>query len=211
MEALLKLNAMEHPFTWTADTTAYAKNLAEAGLLPDFDNRAAVEEHVRKSPELLAMFTNTLNITMLNSGIKANVIPAKSEAVIDCRLLPGQTKEDWIDHLKGVIDDENVQIELYLPDQGANMPVEWDTELYRTIHSVITDAMEDAVVTPTMTVGGTDNRFLRTQGIPAYGFIPCLLSREERAGFHGNDEFLTIDNLNMGTELMYEIAHRFCT
>ncbi|MDZ7729723.1 MAG: peptidase dimerization domain-containing protein [Dehalococcoidia bacterium] len=36
------------------------------------------------------MFINTLNITMLNSGIKANVIPAKSEAVIDCRILPGQ-------------------------------------------------------------------------------------------------------------------------
>jgi carboxypeptidase PM20D1 len=157
------------------------------------------------------MFTNTLNITMLNSGIKANVIPAKSEAVVDCRLLPGQTKEAWIEHLRDVIDDEFVDIELYLEDQGANEPVAWDTELYQTIHAVITDTMEDAIVTPTMTVGGTDNRFLRAQGIPAYGFIPCLLSREERAGFHGNDEFLTIDNLNMGTELMYEIVHRFCT
>lgn len=211
MRALLKLEEWDRPFTWTDDTTAYARNLAEAGLLPAFDDRAAVEEHVRKSPELLAMFINTLNITMLNSGIKANVIPARSEAVIDTRLLPGQAKEDWMDQIRRVIDDDRVEVSLYLEDQGANEPVDWNTELYQTIHSVITDAMEDAIVTPAMTVGGTDNRFLRARGIPAYGFIPCLLSREERAGFHGNDEFLTIDNLNMGTELMYEIVRRFCT
>jgi acetylornithine deacetylase/succinyl-diaminopimelate desuccinylase-like protein len=166
---------------------------------------------VRQSPELLAMFINTLNITMLNSGIKANVIPARSEAVIDTRLLPGQAKDDWIEQVRGVIDDDRVEVSLHLQDQGANEPVDWDTELYQAIHAVITDAMEDAIVTPAMTVGGTDNRFLRARGIPAYGFIPCLLSREERAGFHGNDEFLTIDNLNMGTELMYEIVRRFCT
>ena len=47
-----------------------------------------------------------------------------------------------------------------------------------------------------------------TLGIPAYGFIPCLLSPEERRGFHGNNEYLTIENLNMGCELMYEIVRR---
>ena len=38
----------------------------------------------------------------------------------------------------------------------------------------------DAVVVPSTCVGGTDNRFLRQQGIPAYGFIPCLLSPQRR-------------------------------
>ena len=70
--------------------------------------------------------------------------------------------------------------------------------------------MEDAVIVPALTVGGTDNRFLRARGIPAYGFIPCLLSPEESAGFHGNNEFLTIDNLNMGCELMYGIVRKMC-
>lgn len=210
MEALLRLNAWERPFTWTPDTEAYIRNLSEAGLMPSFEDRAAIEAHVRNSPELLAMFINTLNITMLNSGIKANVIPAKSEAMIDCRLLPGQSKADWLRQVREVINDDKVEVEYYLPDQGDLTAVNWDTELYRTIFDVVKEANEDAIVTPGMTVGGTDNRFLRQQGIPAYGFIPCLLSREERAGFHGNDEFLTVDNLNMGVELMYEIVRRFC-
>ncbi len=211
MEALLKLNAWEQPLTWTPDTRAYIDNLADAGLMPPIDDLEAVEDRIRRSPELLAMFINTLNITMVNSGIKANVIPAKSEAVIDCRLLPGVSCSDWIERVKAVIDDDQVEVERYLPDQGEMSSVDWDTELYWAIKDVMSEAVEDAVVTPAMTVGGTDNRFLRQRGIPAYGFIPCILSRDERAGFHGNNEFITLDNFNMGTELMYEIVRRFAT
>jgi acetylornithine deacetylase/succinyl-diaminopimelate desuccinylase-like protein len=154
------------------------------------------------------MFQNTLNLTMLQAGIKANVIPARSEAVIDCRLLPGQSKRDWIRQVRERIGDERVSVELLSPDHGEPEAVPWDTELFRTITSVVKEAMEDAVVVPGMTIGGTDNRFLRERGIPAYGFIPCLLSPEERRGFHGNDEFLTVENLNLGCELMYEIVRR---
>ncbi|MCZ2108657.1 MAG: M20/M25/M40 family metallo-hydrolase [Dehalococcoidia bacterium] len=206
--ALVKLADWERPLTFTDETTAYLQRLSEAGLFPSLTDEAAVESQIRSSPELLAAFINTLNITMLNAGIKANVVPAKSEAIVDCRLLPGQRKEDWMRQVQEYIDDDRVQVSLYSPDHGEPANVPWDTELFRTINSVVREAMEDAVVVPGMTIGGTDNRFLRAKGIPAYGFIPCLLSSDERRGFHGNDEFLTIDNLNMGCELMYEITRR---
>ena len=176
--------------------------------MPPMSDRAAVEERIRNTPELLAMFINTLNITMLNAGIKANVIPARSEAVVDCRLLPGQHKAAWMDEVRRQIGDERVTVELYSPDQGEPMAVPWDTELFRTINDVVKASMEDAIVVPGMTVGGTDNRFLRAMGIPAYGFIPCLLSTDERRGFHGNNEFMTVENFQMGVELMYEIVRR---
>ncbi|MBK9341514.1 MAG: M20/M25/M40 family metallo-hydrolase [Dehalococcoidia bacterium] len=208
VQALNRLIDWERGLTFTPDTEAYITRLAEAGLMPTLSDRAAVEERVKNSPELLAMFINTLNLTMLDAGIKANVIPAKSEAVIDCRLLPGQSKADWMDRVRERIADDRISVELYSPDQGEPARVDWDTELFRTISAVVKEAMEDAIVVPGMTIGGTDNRFLRELGIPAYGFIPCLLSPEERRGFHGNNEFLTIENLNMGCELMYEIVRR---
>ena len=211
LRALTKLEDWDRGLTFTEETTAYLERLAEAGLAPPLSDREAVDAMIRRSPELHAMFMNTLNITMLEAGIKANVIPAKSTAVIDCRLLPGQTKEDWIRQVRERIDDPRVQVDVHTVQKGQPQAVEWDTELFRTIQSVINGAMEDAVVVPGMTIGGTDNRFLRAKGIPAYGFMPCLLSREERAGFHGNNEFLTIENLNMGNELMYEIVRRMCT
>jgi acetylornithine deacetylase/succinyl-diaminopimelate desuccinylase-like protein len=208
VQALNRLVDWERGLTFTPDTEAYVTRLAEAGLMPPLSNRGAVEERIKASPELLAMFINTLNLTMLDAGIKANVIPAKSEAVIDCRLLPGQSKEDWMHQVQARIADDRITVELYSPDQGEPASVPWDTELFRTINAVVKEAMEDAVVVPGMTIGGTDNRFLRELGIPAYGFIPCLLSPEERRGFHGNNEFLTVENLNMGCELMYEIVRR---
>ena len=42
-----------------------------------------MEALVTAHPGAHAMFLNTLNVTMINAGIKANVIPAKSEATID--------------------------------------------------------------------------------------------------------------------------------
>ncbi len=210
IRALVRLADWDRGITYTPETTAYIDRLAEAGLLPPRDRQDELEARIRGSAELYAQFVNTLNLTMLQSGIKANVIPAKSTAVIDCRLLPGQSKAGWIRQVRERIADERIAVELESPDQGEPAAVDWDTELFRTVNSVIKEAMEDAVVVPGMTIGGTDNRFLRERGIPAYGFIPCLLSPEERAGFHGNNEFLTIDNLNMGCELMYEIVRRFC-
>ena len=211
VQALNRLVDWDRGLTFTPDTEAYVARLAEAGLMPPLSDRAAVEERIKNSPELLAMFINTLNLTMLDAGIKANVIPAKSEAVIDCRLLPGQAKDEWMDRVREQIADERITVELYSPDQGEPARVDWDTELFRTINAVVKESMEDAIVVPGMTIGGTDNRFLRERGIPAYGFIPCLLSPEERRGFHGNNEFLTIENLNMGCELMYEIVRRMVT
>ena len=211
VQALNRLVDWDRGITYTPDTVAYLERLAEAGLMPPLSDRAAVEQQILRSPELYAMFLNTLNLTMLDAGIKANVIPAKSEAVIDCRLLPGQSKQEWMDRVRERIADDRITVELYSPDQGEPSRVDWDTELFRTINTVVKEAMEDAVVAPGMTVGGTDNRFLRERGIPAYGFIPCLLSPDERRGFHGNNEFLTIDNLNMGCELMYEVVRRMCS
>ena len=63
--------------------------------MPPVSDKAAVEAQIRRSPALYAKFVNTLNVTMVNSGIKVNVIPAKSEAFCDCRLLPGQDREEW--------------------------------------------------------------------------------------------------------------------
>jgi acetylornithine deacetylase/succinyl-diaminopimelate desuccinylase-like protein len=208
--AVVRLSEWQRPVTLTDEARAYFERLAARGLMPAPGSRE-FDETLHETPHLMAAVTNTLNVTVLDSGTKVNVIPARSEALVDCRLLPGQSKAEWIDEVRAVIDDERIEVTKYLPDQGENVAVEWDTELYRIIEDVVTDAVEDAFVVPGTTIGGTDNRFLRARGIPAYGFIPCLLSAGERAGFHGHNEYLAVDNLNMGCELTYEIVHRMCT
>ena len=185
------------------------------GLIDSVEDTDALEAAIKASPDTLAAFVNTLNVTMVNAGITSNVIPAKSEAIIDCRLLAGQSRRAWRDEVEAYIDDPAIEVAFMSGlDPGDEPPMvasPWDTELYRTIESVVAEAVEEAVVAPAVSIVGTDNRFLRRAGVTAYGFIPCLLSPAERAGFHANDEFLTVDNLNMGCELMYEIVRRMVT
>ena len=211
LRALLRLADWDRGLTFSPATTALVERLAEAGALPSAEDRSTLEAALRSDPAAHAMFVNTLNVTIVESGIKANVIPANSEAVLDCRLLPGETLEGWIEAVRARIDDPRVEVEPEIRDIAGGEPSDWDSELFHAIRAVVGEAVEDAIVVPGLATLATDNRFLRERGIPAYGFIPCLLSAEERAGFHAHNEFLTVENLEMGCELMYEIVRRVCT
>lgn len=212
VRALNRLADWQRPIVVTPPAREYLRQLIAAGVLPPETTDEMLPALLDDHPAVLAMFTNTLNITMLRAGTKVNVIPAEAEAAIDCRLLPGVDPEAWRQEVLRVIDDPRIEVTLVDEESAQPAPESpWETELCATIRAVITEAMEDAIVLPTMTVGGTDNRFLRQRGVPAYGFAPMLLTPEEAAGFHGNDERLSIANLEMGCELFYEVVRRFCT
>ena len=192
-------------------TARLADRLAGAGLIPSPADPAALERALRLDPAAHAMFADTLNVTMIGSGLKANVIPPVSEAVVDCRLLPGETLEGWIAQVRERIADPRVSVEPELDDFTATESSDTDTELFAAIREVVGEAFEDAVVAPAVTPFATDNRFLRERGVPAYGFVPVLLDAAERAGFHAHNEHLTIANLNTGVELTWEIVRRTAT
>ncbi|MEX2447089.1 MAG: M20/M25/M40 family metallo-hydrolase [Dehalococcoidia bacterium] len=212
VHALARLARWERGLTVSPIARATLARLQEGGLIADLDDRAAVEAAIAASPDTAAAFQNTLNVTMVEAGIKSNVIPAAAEAVVDCRLVTGQDREAWRREVEAYLDDPRVEVTL-LSEREPEPPAvsEWDTPLSHAIQAVLTEAFEDAVVVPSASIVGTDNRFLRHLGIPSYGFIPCLLSQEERDGFHGNDEYLTVDNFGMGLELMYEVVRRAAT
>ena len=208
IRALLRLADWERELRFEPGTARLVDQLSRAGLLPPAEDGEAFERALHSDPAALAMFINTLNVTVIDSGFKANVIPPRSEAVIDCRLLPGQSLEGWIEEVRERIDDPLVSVRPELDDFTSPPSSDWDTELFTAIREVVEEAFEGAVVVPSVASFATDNRFLREIGVPSYGFIPCMLSAEERAGFHAHNEFLTVDNLNSGCELMYEIVRR---
>ncbi|MPZ97788.1 MAG: M20/M25/M40 family metallo-hydrolase [Dehalococcoidia bacterium] len=207
-EAIVKLARWDRGIAVTEGTRDVLVRLRDAGLLDSLDG-PALEAAVRSSPDTQAAFQNTLNVTVINSGYKNNVIPARSEAIVDCRLLPGQDHHDWLRQVREVLDGTGVEARLQ-HENPAPAVSSTDTELYALLEAVVKEAFEDAVVVPSTSTVGTDSRFLRPLGVHAYGFIPCLLSQEERDGFHANNEFLSVENLNMGVELMYEVVRRFC-
>ncbi|GAB90272.1 M20/M25/M40 family metallo-hydrolase [Gordonia rhizosphera] len=146
-----------------------------------------------------ATLRDTANPTMLKAGYKANVIPQKAEAVVDCRVLPGRQAafEKEIDELI-----------------GPNVRREWITHLdsYETsFDGHLVDAMNAAILAhdpqgttvPYMLSGGTDAKAFAKLGIRCFGFAPLQLPPELdfAALFHGVDERVPVDAVVFGTKV----------
>jgi acetylornithine deacetylase/succinyl-diaminopimelate desuccinylase-like protein len=65
-------------------------------------------------------------------------------------------------------------------------------------------------VLPSVSAGFTDSRVFRRQGVTAYGFIPVLLEPAEAACIHGHNERLSIENLRLGCQMLFEIVRKVC-
>ncbi len=178
---------------------------AHAGLLRNGGDEAALKL-AERSPALRARLSNTVALTTINTGIKVNVIPAEASATLDCRLLPDVNPDAFLHELKGVINDERVGIEVLNRFEGSESSM--DTEFVHVVHDVVSEMAEGAHIAPEMTSGFTDSRVYRVRGIPAYGFVPCLIRPEELGGVHGHNERISVENLRLGLQILYEVVRR---
>lgn len=161
---------------------------------------------------LFAMFHNTLTPTIVKGGYKTNIIPSEADVEVDCRILPGETRENFLKNLKSLLKKLTPEIEVmeYYPATFSSL----DTELYRIIKEVISSYDNSSVILPFMQTGATDSRFLREKGITAYGFEPMKIDlpyREYLNMVHGNNERVSLNNILFGTEVLFEIVKRFCS
>ena len=76
------------------------------------------------------------------------------------------------------------------------------------VGEVVQELAEGAHIVPEMTSGFTDSRIYRLSGIPAYGFVPCLVPPEELAGVHGHNERISVENIRLGLQILYEVVRR---
>jgi len=59
---------------------------------------------------------------------------------------------------------------------------------------------------PILSPGFTDSHAYRAAGAQAYGFVPVLLTRDDLATIHGHDERISVDNLMLGTEVLFDVV-----
>ena len=184
---------------------SHIQAMAEAGFMHSGDEKAALKT-AQRSPSLRARLGNTVSLTTINTGIKVNVIPAEASATLDCRLLPDVDPDAFLAELAKAIGDSRVAVEVLNRFEGAESPM--DHEFVRVVSDVVAEMVEGARVVPEMTSGFTDSRIYRVRGIPAYGFVPCILRGEELAGVHGHNERLSVENLRLGMQVLYEVVRR---
>ena len=158
----------------------------------------------------------TITPTVIQGGVKENIVPSECEATFDCRLLPGQSVEATLSLIKSLLRDvglEKLSFEIIQAHEGSESPMQ--TPLYEAISSVLKEFEPNCSVSPTLMTGGTDSRFFREAGSVCYGFHPMHPEPPVNGKFikreHGIDERISIDNLVFGTNVMYETVKRFMT
>jgi acetylornithine deacetylase/succinyl-diaminopimelate desuccinylase-like protein len=215
IEFIQEILQMEKGMTITSETEMFFTSLAKVASFPTsifleriqnpIVNRI-LSDKIQSNRHLNAMTSNTRSLTGLeipNSG--PNVISNQATATIDIRLLPSIDPNDYLQKIESMAKNRNIQVEAFLKTKGNASNV--DSLFYSTMYSVIQKIVPDSTVAPFLSPGGTDSRYFREAGFESYGIIPGLFISKELDGFHGKDEYITIENLVLGTKIIYETIY----
>jgi acetylornithine deacetylase/succinyl-diaminopimelate desuccinylase-like protein len=150
--------------------------------------------------------------TVLSAGVKANVIPDHAELQVDIRTLPGQSGEDIDAMLREALGEyyDDVYIDPMSAMPASSSPI--DTPLYDTLSSITGKLMPGTTTVPFMIVGATDARFFRKIGATCYGyglFSERIPYTEFAKMFHGDNERIDVDSLDLSTALWEALIREF--
>ena len=166
-------------------------------------HKAHLSKLMEEDRSLYAQLHNTISPTIFTAGTKINVIPSYSEAFLDCRLLPGENPEEFLAALKSKIDDPEIQIEVVENSPASSSPME--TEIFKILEKNVKKENPEAILVPYLSPGGTDSRFFRRKGLNCYGFEPFILGPEEISRMHGVNERISLQNLEQGMKIFWNL------
>ena len=212
--AVAKVGEFQPPMRLNETTRTFFKRLAsisapsEAILYSNVEDPVSgkvVEETLRRSNVMLnSMLRTSISPNIFSGGFRSNVIPGSAEATLDIRALPDEDMGEFYATLKRIINDP--AIEIVPPAAGTvrptSAPSRLDSVLFQSIEKAQAAVFPGVVTLPVMFTAATDSAQLRAKGVQAYG-LGSVLSEEDRARMHGNDERLSVQGIGKFIELMY--------
>jgi acetylornithine deacetylase/succinyl-diaminopimelate desuccinylase-like protein len=212
VQALEKVTKWETPYNLLPMVREYFSKLApkqppnEKPFFEDIEKGLkdlAFAKRLTSNPIYNAMIRDTISLTILQGGSKVNVIPSESAATLDCRLIPGSSKETFLREVKKRLGNE-IDVEV-ISESSSLPPSAFDTDLFRAIQRFAGKNDPGCPVVPHLLPGATDSRLLREKGIITYDFCPFRLTEKEMMIIHGNDERIALENLRFGIKMLVEI------
>lgn len=218
-QAIVRITRSPLPFRLTPPTSLFLEALqshmgAEGIVLKLLKNPLLYPFLIRLIPDpeqrrvFAALLHNTVSVTVLRAGGKTNVIPSEAVAELDCRYLPGVTREEMIRDLMGRL---NLEVELEPICFGDPATAPYPTPFSELIAKIVGERVPGAAVVPSVTTGFTDAKWLIEKGMVVYGFTPLLLPPGVPLSrlFHATNERAPVEGFLWGVETLGEIVMRF--
>jgi len=158
------------------------------------------------TPAAAATVRTTTAPTMFEGSVKDNVLPSKARAVVNFRILPGDSVAGVLEHVRRVIADKRVTVSVYSAIGSEPSPVSrMDSPGYAMLARSIRQEYPDAMVAPNLLVGASDARHYRTWSPNVYGFHPAALGAEDLERFHGTNERIGVSDYTRGVRFFVRL------
>ena len=172
---------------------------------------AAIEP--RLAPLLDAAMRVTFAPTLVSAGEKINVIPARAQVRVDCRVPPEMGEEVALKRAREVLGDDGYRLDFTEAVTGNRSPVE--SPLMDAIGGWLGEHDPGAEAVPTVLPAFTDSRWFRAAfpDCVAYGFFPQRHQAiyETWPLMHAKDERIDVRDLGFAASFFHDLPGRLLT
>lgn len=160
-----------------------------------------------KDRNTVGFVRTTTALTMINAGVKENVVPQRAEAKINFRILPGDTPQTVVKTIRKIIDDENIEISF---EEGLpSAPVaDYVGSGFKVMHSATQAVYPNAVVVPSLLFAATDTRHYVGLADNIYRYYGVIMGPDQTKSIHGTNEFVSVESFDKSIEIAKEIIRR---
>jgi len=218
--ALLRVGQYTFAFELNDITRGYFMRLAaSSGGATAADMRAILQTppdaqalaRLAQRPDYASMMHTTCVATRFDAGHANNALPQRAQAVVNCRILPGHSKEEIRQELIRVVDDpliklryiaDDGQVSDTAPDERGTGPSPLLPQVVGPLESAVRATWPDLPVVPFMNASATDGVYTRAAGLPTYGIAGIAIDRDDVRA-HGRDERVGVASFYTGNEFFY--------
>ena len=153
-----------------------------------------VQPQLEKAGATNAMLRTTTALTIVQAGNKDNVIPGQAEATVNFRIMPGETRQTVLQHVREKVgpDFEVGELDGAVDPTGVSPT---SAPSYQVLNRTLRSLFPDVVVTPALYVAASDSHHFTGLTDNIYRFSPVRVKPEDLRGLHGTDERIAVANL----------------
>ncbi len=162
-----------------------------------------------KTDEIMfSLISNTITVTGISTEPgPPNLIPQKITSILDCRLLPNVSTDEFLSQVRRWLDNDNIEIEII--QEGIEAPPTQIDQYYYKLDSALKKVYDTAEAIPILFPATNDNKYFRAKGIPAYGLLPVFMDIELIETIHSINERLPVQKLTKGIDVYTELIRIF--
>jgi carboxypeptidase PM20D1 len=205
--------SMEGPMRQMLETIGpempFGKRLVMANL---WLFKPLVERKLSALPSTNAGIRTTTAATIIEGGVKENVLPGSARAVVNFRISPGDSIERVVAHVKEVINDPRVRVSRFGAIASEPSPVSSMSAMgFQVIQRTVRQLFPETLVAPALVLGATDSRHFVKLTNNIYRFSAMRVRPEDLERVHGVNERISVKDYAGCVRFYYQLIRNSVT